>query len=304
MDNEGEKTNPIGVWAAQVRAPFLILSVFLVLIGGAAAHAEGEMSWLRLALCMIGVVLAHVAVNLFNEYSDHKTGIDNNTERTPFSGGSGSLQSGSTSARAVLGAAIGTLAVAFAIGVYLTWVSGWTLMALIVFGGVASVFYTSHFARWMLGELAAGVALGSFVVLGTYFSMTGTFSAEVVWLSIPPGILTALLLLLNEFPDADADREGGRRHLVIALGRRRAAVVYTVALAASYTLLAVGAALGQLSPWVLLTLLTVPLAIKAVLGAFRHGDSVEKLVPALGANVGLILGTDLLLAVAYFIPWS
>jgi len=291
----------VKVWAGQVRAPFLLLSVFLVLIGGAVAHAEGHFDALAFALAMIGVILAHVSVNLFNEHSDHQTKIDHNTTRTPFSGGSGTLQAGHTSAGAVLAVAIATLSVALAIGLYLSWVAGWQLMLFVLFGGIATVSYTRWLARWMLGELAAGVALGSFVVLGTYYAQTGTLSATVVWLSIPPGILTALLLLLNEFPDAEADRQGGRRHLVIALGWRRAAVVYTVALAVSYLVLVAGVVLGQLSPWVLLALLTLPLAVKAAAGALRHGASVEKLVPALGANVGVVLGTDLLIAVAYFI---
>jgi len=294
-------TTSIKVWAAQIRAPFLLLSVFLVLIGGAVARAEGHFDLLHFLLAMVGVVLVHASVNLFNEHSDHHSGIDHHTSRTPFSGGSGTLQAGHTTSRGVMAAAVFTLLVSFGIGVYLTWIAGWELMLFIVPGGLATVAYTRWLARWMLGELAAGITLGSFVVLGTYFALTGTLSVTVVWLSIPPGILTALLLLLNEFPDVEADRQGGRRHLVIALGWRRAAVLYTVSLAISYLVLVAGVVLGRLSPWVLLALLTLPLALKAVVGALRHGATLDKLVPAMGANVGVVLGTDLLIAVAYFI---
>ncbi|MBN2496330.1 MAG: prenyltransferase [Deltaproteobacteria bacterium] len=289
------------VWAGQIRAPFLVLSVLLVLIGGAVALKDGVFDGLRFALAMIGVTLAHVAVNLFNELSDHLTGIDMHTRRTPFSGGSGTLQQGHTTPRAVRIAAFAALGVAFAIGLYLAWVSGWALMALIAAGGLAAVFYTTHLARWVLGELAAGVCLGTFVVLGSYYAQAGTLTPAVIWLSVPPGILTALLLLLNEFPDVEADREGGRRHLVITLGWRRAAVVYTASLAASYLILVAGVLLDAFPATVLLALLTLPLACKAAYTALRHGDRFEKLVPALGANVGMILGTDLLIAVAYFI---
>jgi 1,4-dihydroxy-2-naphthoate octaprenyltransferase len=177
-------------------------------------------------------------------------------------------------------------------------------MAFIAAGALATVFYTSHLARVSLGELTAGTCLGTFVVLGTYFAMAGTVNWEVVWLSIPPGILTALLLLLNEFPDAEADRRGGRRHLVIVLGHKGAAAVYVTALAAVYLILVLGVVLRWFPPTVLIALLTIPLAIKASIGALRHGRNMEKLVPAMGANVGLVLGTDLLIAVAYFIPLS
>jgi 1,4-dihydroxy-2-naphthoate octaprenyltransferase len=289
------------IWAVQIRAPFLLLSVILVLIGGSVSFRDGGFKGLRFALAMLGVVLAHVAVNLFNELSDHKTGIDHHTRRTPFSGGSGTLQLGLTSPGAVGMAACGALLVAFGIGLYLSWVSGWFLMVLIIAGGTATVFYTSHLARWVLGELAAGICLGSFVVLGTYYAQTGNLTSAVAWLSVPPGILTALLLFLNEFPDVEADRMGGRRHLVITLGWKRAAMVYTAALASSYLILIVGVILGLFPATVLLALLTLPLAFKAASTALRHGGEFEKMIPALGANVGLVLGTDLLIAVAYFI---
>jgi 1,4-dihydroxy-2-naphthoate octaprenyltransferase len=174
-------------------------------------------------------------------------------------------------------------------------------MAFVIAGGVATVFYTSHLSRFVLGELAAGACLGTFVVLGTYYAQAGTLTPTVIWLSIPPGILTSLLLLLNEFPDAAADRAGGRKHLVIALGRARAAQVYVASLTACYLILAGGVVFGVFTPWVLISLLTLPLAAKAALGALKHNDDLAKLVPSLGANVGLVLGTDLLIAVAYFI---
>ena len=291
----------IKIWANQIRMPFLLLSVMLVLIGGAVALDDGTFHGLRFALAMIGVTLAHVAVNLFNELSDHRTGIDQKTQRTPFSGGSGTLQAGHLTPRRVLYVALAILAVAFAIGVYLTLKSGWPLMILILAGGIATVFYTSHLARWMIGELVAGICLGTFVVLGTYYAQAGTLTAPVIWLSVPPGILTALLLLLNEFPDLEADRSGGRRHLVIMLGRPGAAVVYSVSLAAVYLMLIVGVIAGWFPTTVLLALATLPLAFKAALTALKHGEVFEKMVPALGANVGVVLGTDLLIAVAYFI---
>ena len=296
-----ENTSPVKIWAAQIRAPFLLLAVMLALIGGAVALDDGAFHGFRFFLALVGVVLAHVAVNLVNELSDHKTKIDFHTQRTPFSGGSGTLQAGHLSYSTVRAVAGAVLLSAFAIGLYLSWVSGWALMLFILAGGGATVFYTTHLARWVLGELAAGLCLGTFVVLGTYFAQTGTLTANVVLLAIPPGILTSLLLLLNEFPDVEADREGGRRHLVIVLGRRRAAFVYTAALAATYLGLVGGVVAGLFPKTILLTLLTLPLALKASLTAIRHGEELDKLVPALGANVGVVLGTDLLIAVAYFV---
>ncbi len=284
------------IWAAQVRAPFLVLSVLLVAIGGAAAARVGPVDWLRLGLCGIGIVLAHAAVNLFNELSDHQTGIDSRTRRTPFSGGSGMLQAGLTNPAAVRLAAWSTLIVAGLIGIWLSAPVGWPVWVIMAIGGLTAVFYTSHLARWMVGEVMAGVSLGSLVVIGTYWVLAGTPTAPVIWASVPPGILTALLLFLNEFPDAEADRAGGRRHLVIVLGPRAAAVVYVLAVAGSYLVTLVGVVLGILPGWVLLSLLTLPLAVRVAHGALRHGATPTLMTGAQAANVGVVLGTDLLLA--------
>ena len=291
----------VKIWSSQVRVPFLVLSVLLVLVGGAAAYQDGFLNPLHLFLCLVGVILAHIAVNLYNEVSDHQTGIDLQTQRTPFSGGTGNLQEGRTSLAAVKVTAFATLWIAFGIGVYLSWVSGWPLMVFIVIGGLVARFYTTHLARWTLGEFGAGVCLGTFVVLGTYYAQAGTLTSEVIWLSVPPGILTALLLLLNEFPDVEADRRGGRRHLVIVLGYRGAALLYTAALVVNYFILLWGALRGPFPTATLITLLTLPLAFRAVRRAFRFDGNVEALVPAMGANVGVVLGANLLLAVAYFV---
>ncbi len=293
--------NPLKVWLGPARAPFLLLAVVLVLVGGGLARADGVFSWTPFLLCLGGAVLVHASVNIFNELSDHRTRIDFNTRRTPFSGGSGTLQAGLLSEKQVRAGAWTTLGTAAAIGVYLTARSGWELLLFLVPGGLATVFYTSHLARFALGELAAGACLGSFVVMGTYFAVTGTITSTAALISIPPGILTSLLLFLNEFPDLEADRAGGRKHLLILLGRRKASVVYAASLAACYLFLVAGVMTKAFSPWVLMSLLTLPLAFKAAATTLRHHEDFAKMVPALGANVGVVLGTDLLLAVAFFI---
>ncbi len=297
--NKSEPTPKI--WARQIRAPFLILSIALTLVGGAAAHADGVFSLLPWLLSLTGVILAHVAVNLFNEYSDFHTGIDSRTQRTPFSGGSGNLQKGLTSPRSVVVVAWICLLGAGGLGLYLAAISSWWVLAIMAVGGFTTIFYTTHLAKWALGEVMAGLTLGTLVVLGTYLVQAQTVTWSVLWLSIPPGILTSLLLLLNEFPDVEADRLGGRKHLVIRLGRKKAAMVYSLAIILQYSILISGAMLQWFPPQILITLLTLPLALLAMNRALRFSDVFEKIVPAMGANVGVVIGTNVLIAVAYFL---
>ncbi|MCD4657614.1 MAG: prenyltransferase [Planctomycetes bacterium] len=305
------KPDGLTIWMKQMRADFIILAVFLTLIGLAlAANTSIEFSFLKAGLLLIGVVSAHISVNLFNEYWDDKTGIDYNTEKTPFSGGSGNLQKGWTKSWQVFLVATITLIISLAIGIYFTLVSHWIIAVFAVVGAISILFYNIVLARIMLGELFAGLSLGSLVVVGTYIGMTvtswdATFSqilpTSVILIAIPPGILTTLLLLLNEFPDAEADKQGGRRHLVIVLGEKTSAVIYSLFMLIVFAVIVLIPVLGYSSWWLLIAVITLPLALNACRIALKHGKNMEKLMPALGMNVVTVLGTDLLIAIALFI---
>ena len=284
-----------------MRAPFLILSVVLVLMGIATSFHLGQRNWLQAGLLVFGVALAHIAVNLFNELSDFKTKIDENTQRTPFSGGSGMMQSGKTEFTRVRLVAYVSLLAAGVIGFYFISQRGWLILLFMIPGGVAIRFYTSHLARWRIGEVSAGLTLGTLVVMGTHYALCGQLPSLVVWISIPPGLLTFLLLFLNEFPDLEADRQGGRKHLIILLGKKKSLWIYVLVLLAVYLTIALAPLFFQAPYTVLIALLTTPLAIKASAGAIRSHDDIGKLVPALAANVGVVILTDLLLAIAFFI---
>jgi 1,4-dihydroxy-2-naphthoate octaprenyltransferase len=119
--------------------------------------------------------------------------------------------------------------------------------------------------------------------------------------SIPPGILTALLLLLNQFPDSEADKQGGRKHLVITLGYKGAAYIYTAGVIATFFTILVLPLAGISSYWLYLGLLPLPVIIPATMKTLKFYNNIEKLIPALGANIVTVLLTDALLALAIFI---
>lgn len=301
------------IWLNQIRANFLVLPVLLVLIGVALAYKYNPFgvyfSFMEVSLLMLGVISAHISVNLFNEYSDHRTEIDQHTKRTPFSGGSGMLTQGLTTPRQVLITAIFTISIAAGVGVYFVLTSSILILPLIFIGAIAVIGYTDFFAKYMLGELFSGLALGTLVVLGSYIALiahTGIdfvayIPAEVWWLSVPPGILTALLLLLNEFPDVEADKTGGRNHLVVALGKRKAAWIYLGGVLVTFGIILALPLAGISSFWIYLALLPAPIAIKSAIVTLKYYNNHEKIVPALGGNVVTVLATDLLIAVAVFI---
>jgi len=296
------------VWLKQTRANFLFLAVFLNAIGIGLAYKYlpigSNLHISDMVLIILGTMAAHVSVNLFNEYSDHRTGIDFNTKRTPFNGGSGMMIQGLTSPSAVLASAIVTLLFAMSIGIYYSIISHWFLLLIIVVGAISIVGYTDVLAKYMLGELFAGLSLGSLVVVGTFIALTGSQSLTVlqlipleVWLlSIPPGILTALLLLLNEFPDMEADKQGGRNHLLIRFGKRSGAYIYSVGAIVTYVIIIALPLIGISSYWVYIALIPLPLVAMNIRTTLLYNNDLPKFIPAMGGNVIAILATDLLLA--------
>jgi 1,4-dihydroxy-2-naphthoate octaprenyltransferase len=292
------------VWLLETRPQFLLLSVTLVLLGTAMARHEGCFDLLKFVLTLIGLLLAHSSVNILNDYFDYKSGIDLETKRTPFSGGSGILPQGLLKPKGVYIYGLGCLIAALAIGIYLTFISGWQLLPLILLGGPVIYFYTSHLTKWLAGEFWAGLGLGMLPVLGTYFVQTGSYSVEGVVASLSPGFLTANLLLLNEFPDVEADKKGGRYNLVIALGPKTAGRLYAGLIALTYLSIIGGVVLKLMPTASLIGLASIPFAFKAISVIFKNYDNIQKLIPALKANVITVLGTNALVALGYFLSGS
>ena len=139
------------------------------------------------------------------------------------------------------------------------------------------------------------------MVIGVYFALTGEYALPALLASFIPFFLVANLLLLNQFPDVDADRSIGRRHFPITIGRRASSVIYNLFLLGAYADIAVCVALGYMPLWSLLGLATVVLAVPAGLGAFRHADNPPALAPSMGMNVLLNILTPVLVAVGLFI---
>jgi 1,4-dihydroxy-2-naphthoate octaprenyltransferase len=263
-----------------IRAPFLLLSVTLVASGAAAAAYEGAFSWTRTVVALIGLVALHAAVDALNEASDMRSGIDLRTRRTPFSGGSGILPAGHLTERTAWIVGYVAFAIGFVCGVWFLFQVGWVLLPILLAGAVCVLAYTDFLARIGVGEIAAGLGLGALPVMGTALVQDGTLGPAAVAASVPAFFMTFNLLLLNEFPDEEADRAGGRRNLVLILGRKMAAWIY---------------ALAALSPSLLLTQ-----PLRWALG------SPQEPVPfaALGANVAWNHFTNIALAATLILARS
>lgn len=282
------------------RANFLPLTVVIVSAGLAASfYAHHVFQPLDALLVLVGALLTHAAVNAFNNYFDYRSRIDERTMKTPFSGGVDILVKEKMKPFLALGVSATAFTCAAIIGLYFLSRTLYPLLLLVIYGGSVIVLYTPVLSKIHgLSEIIAGSGFG-LMGLGTYVTQTGLIDAPGITVFVPVTILVALLLFLNEFPDAEVDKMAGRRHLVILLGKRRAAWVYVAGLALTYSsiLLAVALRAGPLT--LLISLLTVPIAYKAGRTALRNYDRTHDLIPALASNVITILSTILLIALGF-----
>jgi 1,4-dihydroxy-2-naphthoate polyprenyltransferase len=285
-----------------IRAPFLLLALILAFLGASVAWYEGSFNFGYALLAGLGLVLTHASVNVFNEYFDFKSGVDFKTKRTPFSGGSGALPQGLLSGKQALRLGIGTLAAAGLIGIYfiLALDKGLQLLPLLIVAGVIIVLYTPVILKTNWPEWAPGLGLGILPVIGAYFVQTEAYATSALIASIPSGILVHNLLLLNEFPDVEADLSVHKKTLPITIGKKKAGVFYSAMTVLVYLWTAGAVAAGKMPVFCLIALLTIPLAVKAIQGALKP-DDMSKLGPALASNVMVILLTQLLLGAGFIL---
>jgi 1,4-dihydroxy-2-naphthoate octaprenyltransferase len=195
-----------------------------------------------------------------------------------------------------------TFVIAATIGLYFVWLRGWLLLPLGFIGLFLLVTYTIWWVyNPVLSLMAPGLGFGILMVMGTHFCLTGSYSWTSFVASLVPTFLVSDLLLLNQFPDVDADKSIGRNNFPIAIGRQASSVLYGILLLLAYVSVVVGVIAGLLPPFSLLALLTVIPAWKAYRGTRQNAENIPALIPSMGINVAINLITPIMLAAGLFI---
>jgi 1,4-dihydroxy-2-naphthoate octaprenyltransferase len=269
---------------------------------GTAVWRTHEVNILYLVLALIGAVCAHISVNALNEYFDFRSGLDFKTERTPFSGGSGTLPEKPDMARSALKTGLITFAITGMIGLYFVYIRGLLLLPLGILGLIIIFTYTIWITRYpILCLIAPGLGFGTFMVMGTDFVLTGQYSWTAFIASLVPFFLVSDLLLLNQFPDAEADQSIGRKHFPILVGRQTSSLIYGLFLLFAYMSIMFGVYLEYLPKISLLGVATIVIAVPAFVGASRYPEDIKKLTPYMGLNVIINIATPILVATGLFI---
>ena len=282
------------------RPSFLILSPICVFLGTSTAiSASGSVDASVLTLIVIGALCAHISVNTLNEYTDFKSGLDLITIKTPFSGGSGALPGNPAMANMVLAAGLITLSLTMAIGIYFISNHGALVLPIGIIGLVIILTYSKWLNHWpFICLIAPGLGFGILMVVGTHYLLTGENTVTAWLAALIPFFLVNNLLLLNQYPDIEADKSIGRNHFPIAYGTRASSYVYGMFFISAYSIILIGIYFGYFPGLSLIALAPAALSIYAFSGALKHADNIGSHTQYLGANVAATLLTPLLLGIA------
>jgi 1,4-dihydroxy-2-naphthoate polyprenyltransferase len=285
---------------ATLRPPFLLLTPICVGLGFALAMSTTmQIDYHLLALVLLGALCAHISVNTLNEYHDFKSGLDLETQKTAFSGGSGALPANPDLAHVTLSIGLGSLIVTTLIGCYFVVILGAQIIPFGVLGIVVILTYTQWLNRNpLLCLIASGLGFGFLMVVGTYVVLSAGHN-QFAWLvALVPFFLVNNLLLLNQYPDIEADAKVGRRTFPIVFGIKVSNWVYAGFMLAAYgviLLLVLTAALPYLSLIAILPMILTGIALK---GAINYGANIGQVPQFMAANVAATLLTPLLLSIA------
>ena len=295
------------LWLDAIRFPFLSVSVLAVLVGTAVAFAENNtFSKSFFLLAFFGIALFHASADLFNDFFDHLLGSDEiNVQKTPFSGGSRMIQLKIMSPTKVFIGAILCLVGCGAIGLYLNFrVEGNIILYIGLAGAFLGIFYVGipfKLAHYGLGEIAIFLSFGPAIVFGSYYLQTEQFSWKPILVSILIGLLITLILFINQFPDFEADKDSGKKHLVIRLGKKTSVYFFIISMTVTYALLILYVLLKVLPLISLIVLVSLPFSIKASIGLWQNYENYLTLIPSLAMTILTCIIFSVLLSIALFV---
>lgn len=283
----------VSEWVAGMRPRTLPNSIVPVAVGTAVAVALDGFVWWKALLALVVSLALQMGVNFANDYSDGVKGTDT-PERT---GPTRLTATGLATPQQVLGAALVSFVFAALVGLALAVTTSWWLLLVGAAAIAAGWYYTggrSPYGYRGLGEVSVFVFFGVVAVVGTVFVQMETAPWQAWVASVPVGLLSCSVLVINNLRDIPTDRETGKITLAVRLGETGTRRLYTGMLAGAY---AVALAMTPWSWWVPLVLLSVPLAVRPVRRVLG-GQVGRDLVLGLGETGKLQMVFGILFSVA------
>ena len=277
-------------------------SVAPVLVGTTYALGyEIKFSILKFLLFLLACLLIQAATNLFNEYYDYKHGLD----KVDSEGISGSIVKGNLSPKEVMNGALVLYALAFVLGIILTFMTSIYVLLVGLVCMFAGYFYTGGkypIAYSPFGEVVSGFFMGTIIIALSFYFQTGYVNTDIVVVSLPLFIMIGAILLANNIRDLDNDKESGRKTYAILVGRNNAIKTLASGFVVVYLLNILFIVTKYASWYNLLVLVTIPLAIKIIKG-FSTNNNKKTMAPFMVLTAKLTIFVGFIMSLANILKY-
>jgi 1,4-dihydroxy-2-naphthoate polyprenyltransferase len=272
------------------------MSLISVSVGTLLAAEEGSVSWVWFVVTAIGITLFHAAANLINDYFDTLYDIDQQDSPTAKYRPQPIISGMLTPRQTIVEASI-LLVLTIAIGMTAAVVRSWHILWIGLIGLFTSIYYTAgpvKFKYRALGEFAVFMMWGPLMIEGAYAVQRQALSMKALYISIPFGVLVALVLFANNMRDIAYDSRHNVKTVSIMLGSRNSYILFAGLIALAYAYVLGMILTGIMSFWGLLIFLSIPKAV-SLLRTFK--TKIPDMADALTAQFDTVFGILLMMAI-------
>jgi len=287
------------------RLPFVSASVMPAILGTIWCWLyASEFHLTHAILGILGVLFLHLGANTINDYFDWDESDRINKFPTPFSGGSRSHVENVLTRNSFLTMSLLFFVIALVAGAVLFAMGRPQVLLIGTIGGLCGLLYSLQPVSLQskgLGEMVIFFAFGPLITLGIGYAITGSFRPELFLIGIPNGLVVTNILWINEFPDYEADRDAGKRNLVVKLGTSRARYGY-IALESLFYISVFALVVLKIYPlWSLLVLFLAPFAVRSVKLMWKNHSDPRAIVPAQAGTIQFQMFSALVVTLSFII---
>ena len=281
------------IWLLASRPKTLTAAAVPVMVGSALAHAQGLFSWPAALAALLVAFFIQIGTNFANDLFDFQKGADDADRLGPLRVTSAGL----VTPRQIGVACAISFALAFACGLYLVWLTSWPLLVVGIVSILSGLAYTGGpfpLAYNALGDVFVFLFFGIVATVGTYYVQAHALHPMAFWYAVPVGALSTAILIVNNLRDIHTDKKHRKTTTAVLLGESGARLFYLSMILLAYAAPVLAVVFKGASPLVLLSLLTVPLALFVLRNVWTKAGG--ELNAVLAQTSILLLSTNLLLS--------
>ncbi len=279
----------------------ILFGLLSAIIGILAAYYYGKVDVIESILVLIGIILAQISVNAINDYVDYKKGIDKETVKTKFSGGSALIVEGKLLENRVAIMGGTTFIITLLIGIYLI-LNNPIVLPFVILGALSILLYTNYIVKIpFLSEFVVtisylSIAIGSFIVS----SSSTVHIIPVLIVALPASMSIGMALFINSIPDKKVDSRHGRRTSASLLNNNRSAYYYTLWTIMEYIVVVYGIIVWNMPKMLLIVFILLPMSIIVFFGVKEY-KNVEKFERYMKINAIYSMLFILIPAISYYV---